>query len=265
MRIYISSSEAEASADEGPLPPLPSLRRAKAGEPSSSKSLRGPVTGQARAPSSDLFPDLDASSLSYVANGDTSKAVRRPRPRQFVPPWIKATERQSRSSIRSPGNDSDASDEDAKDANDTAVLQKQGTPAQRPRDYMQRRSVGFRASGSSPSSSSEQGLSSDATSSSDEDAEDEGSYPDTSDSEEIDWPVAPGRQGRRRAASAKLRLPPGSKGKEKEVMRSIKLAADAEEWEEEWVDVMRKNGRSWVSGFLGVLAHLTHKASLILT
>lgn len=242
MRYALSSSE--ASDNEGPsssLPPLRDLRTAagRAGISKAEGSTQSQDSSSPQASSSSLRRTASARRRTQAVGSDeedegqASSSIPRPRrvavsqsdghkskaSTKTLPPWIKP--------LRYKSTQQDAGQDDAQEETSRSKLR---SGSRRPRPSLSSRRVSFQASDSSGSSSV------DHSSCEDSDAEakaDEGLVEgsDTSDSdEELPW-------------LSKSR----SKGKGKEVLRSIRLAADEESFEGEWADPLRKNRPQWRS------------------
>ncbi|CAO1638851.1 unnamed protein product [Sympodiomycopsis kandeliae] len=141
-----------------------------------------------------------------------------------LPPWIKRSNssRKPRRLTHQPGDsdgdeDNDYRDETLQPGRSLSSRRRSKASIRDSSDYYSDSSAA-----SSSSSSSSSSLDSALTSDSRSDVSD-GSY-DTSDSEELDWPVAPGRVGR------KTRKRTGA------AVRSIRLAADEDKWDQEWLE-----------------------------
>lgn len=257
MKFGLSSSSETEGDEAGPFPSSSKQQLYLRVDPRTKTAREGVQPSAAATTSSSKKALSSGDDLSFRPAPPTPSSYKQPRRSQsdadperrippstsrrlkkVVPPWIKQP-----SALSSDEDDDELSHTSLRQSQPRLPSSSSAARSRRSRSRLVRaRSASFGIS-AAISDSSASALSSDdgdeAGRSDDSNAFSSSSGLDTSDSEEIEWPVAPGRKG---TGSRKVVK------KDKAAIRSVRLAADQSLWGQEWMDAPPPSN-SWRTSF----------------
>lgn len=231
--------------------------------PAGKAGVPGGKAQQAATPSNGANAARLMASLSLSHHGEGSSGGQQrdnkekgPRPKAeaaaMLPPWIKSKTKASRVKAADQTNGESSSSTVSstpvrRSARIAAIARGHILTPPRYRSYQ-------------PSSPSESDASSSSGSSVSSDDEDD--VPQTAQSDESDSdvqvvisPIASRRDGGRSSRGPRASGSSPSKGKDRDTLQSIRLAAQEDEYSGEWADAIRRSGKSWVSWRSGKYSH----------